>query len=232
MNLSTAVLYRSVKNILSWAPFLIFFVIISFLLITDFKNDVDEYFVKIVLKACLMLILASFVSQIVAFAVLAAWNSLGPLASRVAFLKEFFDFICAFPIVDIGIFSIGIFFTAPAFMDWVWILMFLMILETMQYWLRFSKSPLRNLYAFARFHQIDFYRTHKVLGPYFLSAFVNYFFICLKKFLLPLVFILVVMDFRIILPRLVEAGLTYQAFALLMSLLISLHLLSYREDFQ
>lgn len=199
---------------------------------TEFKNDVDEYFVRIVLKACLMLILASFVSQLVTFATLALWKSLGPVASRLSFLKELFDFICAFPVVDIGIFSIGIFFTGPVFFDWVWILTLLMILETTQYWLRFSKSPLRNLYAFARFHQIDFYRTHKVLGPYFISAFINYFFICLKKFLLPLVFILVVMDFRIILPRLVEAGLTYQAFALLMSLLISLHLLSYREDFQ
>ncbi len=161
MKLTTAALYRSVKNILSWAPFLIFFLIISFLLVTDFKNDVDEYFVRIVLKACLMLILASFASQLVVFALLAVWKSLGPVASRLAFLKEFFDFICAFPVVDIGIFSIGIFFTGPVFLDWVWILTVLMILETTQYWLRFSKSPLRSLYAFARFHQIDFYRTTK-----------------------------------------------------------------------
>lgn len=232
MKLSSGIVYNSVKNVLSWIPFFIFFAIISYLLVTEFKNDVDEYFVRIVLKACLMLIGACTLSQLVVFLILGFWKWFGGVTSNFIFLKEFFDFICAFPIVDIGIFSIGIFFTAPSFGDWVWILAGLMVLETTQYWLRFSKSPLQNLFAFAKFHQIDFYRTHKVLGPYLVSACLNYFFICLKRSLLPLVFILVVMDFRIILPRLVEAGLSLQAFALLMSLMISLHLLSYREDFK
>ncbi len=232
MKLSSGIVYNSVKSALSWIPFFIFFSIISYLLVTEFKNDVDEYFVRIVLKACLMLIGACALSQVVVFVVLGLWKWFAGVTSNFSFLKELFDFICAFPTVDIGIFSIGIFFTAPSFGDWVWILAALMILETTQYWIRFSNSPLRNLFAFAKFHQIDFYRTHRVLGPYLLSAYINYFFICLKRSLLPLVFILVVMDFRIILPRLVEAGLSLQAFALLMSLMISLHLLSYREDFK
>lgn len=232
MKLSSGIVYNSVKSALSWIPFFFFFTIISYLLVTEFKNDVDEYFVRIVLKACLMLICACALSQLAVFMILGVWKWLGPFTNPLLFLREFFDFVCAFPVVDIGIFSIGIFFTAPSFNDWVWILAVLMILDTTQYWLRFSRSPLRNLFAFAKFHQIDFYRTHTVLGPYLASALVNYFFICLKRSLLPLVFILVVMDFRIILPRLVEAGLSLQAFALLMSLMISLHLLSYREDFK
>ena len=232
MKLSSGIAYNSVKSFLSWIPFFIFFTIISYLFVMKFKNDVDEYFVRIVLKACLMLISSCVLSQLAVFMILGIWRWLGHFTNSLLFLQEFFDFVCAFPIVDIGIFSIGIFFTAPSFNDWVWILAGLMTLDTAQYWLRFSKSPLRNLFAFAKFHQIDFYRTHKVLGPYLVSSFMNYFFICLKRSLLPLVFILVVMDFRIILPRLVEAGLSLQAFALLMSLMISLHLLSYREDFK
>lgn len=224
--------HRFVKNLLGWIPFLIFFAIIGYLLITHFKNDVDEYFVRIVLKACLILIGACFASQMLVFVVLGVWRIFNPGFSMAWYLRDLFDFVCAFPFLEIGIFSIGIFFTAPQFIDWLWILMALMTFDTLQYWIRFSKSPLRNLFAFARFHQIEFFQTYKVLGPYLLSAFVNYFFICLKKSLMPLVFILVVMDFRIILPRLVEAGLTLQAFALLMSLMISLHLLSYREDFE
>jgi hypothetical protein len=227
---SSGTIYNLVKAFLKWIPFLIFFSVITYLLVTEFKNDVDEYFVRIVLKACLMVIVSCALSQAAAFVILNIWNWLF-FSPRLSVFKEFFDFVCAFPIVDIGIFSIGIFFTGPTFFNWVWILALLMVLDTLQYWIGFAKSPLRNLYAFARFHQIDFYRTHAVLGPYFFSAFLNYFFISLKKTLLPLVFILVVMDFRIILPRLVEAGLTYQAFALLMSLMISLHLLSHKEDF-
>lgn len=230
MKVSSGVVYNLVKGVLSWVPFLIFFFIISYLLMTDFKNDVDEYFVRIILKACLILIASCGLSQLITMILFVIWRSLGAMTAHFSFLREFFDFLCAFPVVDIGIFSIGIFFTGPQFIDWIWILMVLMTLETTQYWLRFTKSPLRSLYAFAHFHKIDFYRTHKVLSPYFATTFINYFFICLKKFLLPLVFILVVMDFRIILPRLVEAGLTYQAFALLMSLMISLHLLTYRQE--
>jgi hypothetical protein len=230
VRISSRVVYNSVKSVVSWVPIVIFLGIVSYLLLTEFRNDVDEYFVRIILKACLILITSCALSQFVTLILMVLWRFLGAMTNHLLFLKEFFDFICAFPIIDIGIFSIGIFFSTPQFYDWVVILTGLMILETLRYWIDFSKSPLRSLYAFAHFHKIDFYRTHKVLGPYLVSTCINYFFICLKKFLLPLVFIMVVMDFRIILPRLVQAGLTYHSFVLLMSLMISLHLLTYRRD--
>lgn len=230
MKISSGVVYNSVKSVVSWVPIVIFLGIVSYLMLTEFKNDVDEYFVRIILKACLILITSCALSQGVTLILMLMWRFLGTMTNHLWFLKELFHFISAFPIVDIGIFSIGIFLSMPQFFDWIWILTGLMVLETLKYWTDFAESPLRSLYAFAHFHKIDFYRTHRVLSPYLATTFVNYFFICLKKFLLPLVFILVVMDFRIILPRLVEAGLTYHAFALLMSLMISLHLLTYRRE--
>ncbi len=230
MKYSSRTLYNWVRSFVGWAPFLIFSFVIVYLLANDFKNDVDEYFVRIILKSCFVLIAACSLSQFFTFFILNGWKWTA-LARPLSLFKELFDFVCAFPVVEVGIFSIGIFFSSPALIGWIWVIALLMTLDTLQYWMRFSESPIRNLYAFARFHQMDWLRTQKVLGPYFVSAFINYFFVTLKKFLLPLVFILVVMDFRIILPRLVEAGLTYQAFALLMSLMVSLHLLSYREDF-
>ncbi len=230
MKISSRVVYSLVKSVVSWVPIVIFLGIVSYLMLIEFRNDVDEYFVRIILKACLILITSCALSQVSTLILMVVWRYLGAMTNHLWFLKELFHFFSAFPVVDIGIFSIGIFFSAPQFFDWIWILTGLMVLETIQYWSDFSKSPLRSLYAFAHFHKIDFYQTHKVLSPYLASTFINYFFICLKKFLLPLVFILVVMDFRIILPRLVEAGLTYHSFALLMSLMISLHLLTYRRE--
>ena len=79
-----------------------------------------------------------------------------------------------------------------------------LIVPTVSYWLRFFKGPILNLYAFARFHQVRRRRLHQSLAPFYIKNFVDYFFVTLKRHLMPLVFILVVMDFRIILPRLVQ----------------------------
>jgi len=221
-------LWRVLVFVLSWLPFVVFFSTISFMFLTDFQNPVDEYFVAIILKACLMLIIASFVSQIVVLIALMAWTWL-PGRSRAG-VDSVVDFLDAFPVVDIGIFSIAIFFAAPEVQEWALIIAAFLVIPTIAYWLKFLKGPILNLYAFARFHQVKRRRIHQSLAPFYVKSFVDYFFVTLKRYLMPLVFILVVMDFRIILPRLVQAGLSYQALILFLSLVISLHLLSYRQE--
>jgi hypothetical protein len=222
-------LFRLFIVFLSWIPLFVFFGILSFMFLADFQNPVDEYFVSLILKACFMLILAALFSQILALFVISIWALL-PWKRQTSNVRKGIDFLNAFPIIDIGIFSIAIFFTSPVFIDWVYILVLFMVVPTVAYWIRFFNGPVRNLFVFAKFHKISLRKRNEVLGPFYFKNFIDYFFSILKSSLMPLVFILVVMDFRIILPRLVDAGLSYQAFALFLSLIISLHLLSYKQE--
>lgn len=221
-------LFRLLLFVLSWLPFLVFFSIISFMFLTDFQNPVDEYFVSLILKACLMLIVAALLSQILVLVSLAVW-AFAP-KRRWPFFDQAVEFLNGFPIVDIGIFSIAIFFTSPEVLDWIYVLCAFLLIPSFAYWVAFLKGPFRNLFAFARFHQVQRRKINQVMAPFYIKTFIDYFFAVLKRHLMPLVFILVVMDFRIILPRLVDAGLSYQAFVLFISLIISLHLLSYRQE--
>jgi len=198
------------------------------MLLVDFQNPVDEYFVALILRACLILILATFVSQGVVLLSLLIGNLFW--TGRTKIFKKIAYFLGAFPAVDIGIFSVAIFFTSPMLEEWVWIIAAFLLIPTIVYWIDFLKGPVRNLFAFAKFHQVDLPKINKVLAPFYVESFTEFFAAVLKRHLMPLVFVLVVMDFRIILPRLVEQGLSYQAFALFLSLIISLHLISYKQE--
>lgn len=229
MNTSFHAFFNFLKLVLSWVPFVVFFFLIVVMFLTDFQNPVDEYFVRVVLRSCLVLLLATALAQVMVLTAITAVSYFH--MSRVfGFFKEAFDFLCAAPIVDIGIFSVAIFLATPTFEEWVWIIAVLLLCPTQGYWLQFFKGPIRNLYNFGRFHQISPLRVHQVLSTFYVSSFMDYFFVVLKKHLMPLVFILVMMDFRIIVPRLVESGLSYQAFIMFISLIISLHLLSYKPE--
>lgn len=222
-------LFKGLLVLLGWLPFLVFFSIISFMFLVDFQNPVDEYFVRLILRACFILILATGIAQMAVLVGLLIWGACRQ-GRRFRWLESVIDFFNAFPVVEIGIFSIAIFLTSPQFEEWIWILSALLLLPTLKQWVRFLNGPVRNLFVFAKFHQVKMPRINRVLSPFYAATFVDYFFLVLKRHMMPLVFVLVVMDFRIILPRLVEAGLSYQAFALFLSLVVSLHLLSFKQE--
>lgn len=196
---------------------------------TQFKNPTDEYFVSTVLRACLILIIAAFLVQlivVIGIALITATPFVGMLSSLEVYLRS----LSTLPIVDIGIYSTALFIAHPEFSEWHMVIGIFLVLPTMHYWLLFLKGPIRNLHQFAQFHQVKSRRISKVLGPFYVSAFVDYFFIILKRALLPLVFVLSVMDFRIMLPRLIEAGMSFSAFVMFVSLIVSLHLLTVGKD--
>lgn len=196
---------------------------------THFKNPTDEYFVSTVLRACLILIIATFLVQMVIVGVIAAMaptQFFGYLSALESSLRS----LSTLPIVDIGIYSTALFVAHPEFSQWHKVIAVFLLIPTAYYWLLFLKGPIRNLHQFAQFHQVRSRRISKVLGPFYISAFMDYFFIVLKRTLLPLVFVLSVMDFRIMLPRLVEAGMSFWAFIMFVSLIVSLHLLTLGKD--
>lgn len=229
INPSTKLL-KKVFHILSLIPLIVFFLIILVMFLKDFQNPVDEYFVRLVLKSCLILLFSALIANFGALSLMFLFRQCH-LEKALGPLKESFAFISAFPLLETGIFSIVlIFFRAPEFKEWVYIIAFLQLTSTIGYWQKIFKGPIQKIYSFARMHQIPFKRRWQVLMPHALVAFIDYFFILLKRALLPFVFILVVMDFKMILPRLAEAGMSYQAYLMFLSLVVSLHLLSVREE--
>jgi hypothetical protein len=134
------------------------------------------------------------------------------------------------PLVDMGIYSTALFVAHPEFAFWNQVIAVLLLVPTLQYWIHFLKGPIRNLHQFALFHQVRQGRITNVLSSFYMAAYVDYFFIVLKKTLLPLVFVLAVMDFKIMLPRLVDAGLSVSAFVMFFSLVLSLHLLTIGKE--
>lgn len=229
MSSSLATLLKRTAVVLSWIPLLVFFLIIIFMFLNEFQNPVDEYFVRLVLRSCLILLAAVGLAQVGALLLLAIGYKCH-LSQIWAPVRESFSFLSAFPLVETGIFSVAIFLKSPSFEEWVYLIAALLIIPAIHYWKRFFQGPMRRIYDFSRMHRIPFRRSFVVLAPYSMASFIDYFFVVLKQVLLPMVFILVVMDFRIILPRLVDAGMSYQSFIMFISLIISLHLLSYKEE--
>lgn len=196
---------------------------------TRFKNPTDEYFVSTVLRACLILIIATAITQV--FAIIAmAGVVYTRLFSHMGTIEAYLRSVSTLPIVDIGIYSTALFVAYPEFTHWHKVIAAFLLLPTFYYWILFLRGPIRNLHQFAQFHQVTSRRITKVLSSFYISAFVDYFFIVLKRTLLPLVFVLSVMDYRIMLPRLVEAGMSLSAFIMFVSLIISLHLLTAGKD--
>jgi hypothetical protein len=192
---------------------------------SQFTNPTDEYFVTTVLRACLLLIISTFFAHLIAFVLMFSWIYLRFYTVLPA-MENWIKTISSFPIVEMGIYSMAIFVAGPSFDQWPEFMAILLIFPTLRYWMKFLKGPIRNLHQFALFHQVKSNRINSVLSPFYLSAYIDYYFVVLKKTLLPLVFILVVMDFRIILPRLVDAGMSFSAFVMFFSLIVSLHLLT------
>lgn len=192
---------------------------------SHFSNPTDKYFVTTVLRACLILIVATFFAHLASLVIMSSWFYLR-FAGLFPHAEKMVESIAAFPLVDLGIYSIALFIAGPEFDDWQEIITVLLIFATLRYWIRFLNGPIRNLHKFAKFHQVKPTYINSVLGPFYLSAYVDYYFIVLKRTLLPLVFVLVVMDFRILLPRLVESGMSITAFIMFISLMVSLHLLT------
>jgi hypothetical protein len=223
-------LLKKVFQILSLVPLILFFLIILVMFLKDFQNPVDEYFVRLVLKSCLILLFSAMIAHIGALAILGLFTQCH-LEKTLRPLKEGFAFVSAFPLLETGIFSIVlIFFRAPEFKEWVYIVALLQLTSTIGYWQQIFRGPIQKIYNFARMHQIPWSKRWRVLMPYAIVAYIDYFFLLLKRALLPFVFILVVMDFKMILPRLAEAGMSYQAYVMFLSLVVSLHLLSVKEE--
>lgn len=219
------------KALLLWVPFIVFFAILLTMIASNFKNPTDEYFVSTVLRACLVLIISTFVAQFFCISILMLM-SYTKLFGYISYIESFAKSVSTLPIVDMGIYCIALFVAYPEFELWHEIIAVLLIVPTMHYWTHFLKGPLRNLHQFAVFHQVSQSRVANVLSSFYIAAYVDYFFIVLKRTLLPLVFVLSVMDFRIMLPRLVEAGMSISAFVMFFSLLLSLHLLTLGKDRQ
>jgi hypothetical protein len=225
-------LLKKVFQILSLVPLILFFLIILVMFLKDFQNPVDEYFVRLVLKSCLILLFSAMIAHIGALTLMVFFTQCR-LEKTLRPLKEGFDFVSAFPLLETGIFSIVlIFFRAPEFKEWVYIIAVLQLTSTIGYWHRIFRGPIQKIYNFARMHQIPWSKRWRVLMPYAIVAYIDYFFILLKRALLPFVFILVVMDFKMILPRLAEAGMSYQAYIMFLSLVVSLHLLTVKEELE
>lgn len=172
-----------------------------------------------------MLIISTFMAHLVCIGFL-AFLSYTKFNNSLAQIEAFVKAVGALPIVDIGIYSVALFVAHPEFAFWHQIITVLLIVPTLYYWILFLKGPIRNLHQFALFHQVKQKRITNVLSSFYISAFIDYFFIVLKRSLLPLVFILAVMDFKIMLPHLVEGGLSYLSVVMFFSLVLSLHLLT------
>ncbi len=213
------------KTTLLWSPFLIFFLILITMLTSDFKNPTDEYFVSTVLRSCLILLGATFVAHILCIGFLMLLSSF-KMAGSFGQIENVVKTLVALPIVDIGMYSVALFVAQPEFGFWLHSLVLLLLLPTLSYWLLFLKGPIRNLHQFALFHQVQQRRITKVLSSFYIAAYVDYFFIVLKKSLMPLVFILTVMDYKIMLPKLLDSGMSLAAFIMFFSLILSLQLLT------
>lgn len=196
---------------------------------SQFKNPTDEYFVTSVLRACLMLIVSTFFAQLVSITVLMIL-SYTKLIGYITHIESFVKSLATLPLVDMGIYSTALFVAHPEFELWHQVIGVLLLVPTFHYWVNFLKGSIRNLHQFAVFHQVPKWRINNVLSSFYIAAFVDYFFIVLKKTLLPLVFVLAVMDFKIMLPRLVDAGLSISAFVMFFSLVLSLHLLTLGKE--
>lgn len=199
--------------------------------LADFRNSTDEYFVRTVLRSCLIIILATALAQVLFLGVM-AFSYLfisAPVTDLVLRLLQSFS---VFSIVDLFIFSVAIFYRTLNLLEWVVCLSFVMSVATIDYWLRVIHGPIKDMHSFARIHKISFLKSTCVLYPFYFNAYTAYFFVTLKRILLPLTFIFIASDFRILVPRLVEAGLSLEAFILFASLIISLHLLSAKEGDQ
>ncbi len=216
---------------LLWLPFIIFFSILLTMMATRFSNPTDEYFVSTVLRACLILIIATAIAQVVAITAIFG-VVYTQVYAHISVIEGWLRSLSSLPLVDIGIYSTALFFAFPQFSVWHQVIAFFLLLPTVHYWLLFLKGPIRNLHQFAQFHQVRSRRITNVLSSFYIAAFVDYFFIVLKRTLLPLVFVLSVMDYRIMLPRLVEAGMSLSAFVMFVSLIVSLHLLTAGKDRQ
>lgn len=197
---------------------------------SQFKNPADEYFVATVLRACLILIISTFIAQIACLVSIVFVSYFFKQQIFLSYFESVIKTVAAFPITDFGIYSVALFIAQPGFELWNQVLGVLLIVPTFQYWFLFRRGPIRNLHQFALFHQVRPSRIMNVLSSFYIAAYVDYYFIVLKKALLPLVFVLVVMDFKIMLPRLVEAGLSLYAFIMFLCLILSLHLLSFGKE--
>lgn len=223
-------LMKKVSSVLGLIPLLTFFLIIIVMFLKDFPNQLDAYFVETVLRSCLMLIFAAALANFAALAILAMFRE-SEVGRYLYPLKESFEFLTALPLLETGIFSIAIFFTVPSFEGWVYFIALLQMTLAISHWQSVFRGPIRKMYEFAIMHRIPRARIFAVLFPYGMSAFIDYFFIVLKRALLPLVFILIVIDFKkIILPRLIDSGMSYQAFVMFLCLIVSLHLLTYKGE--
>lgn len=222
-------LFSFLKAALLWVPFVVFFSILITMIATEFKNPTDEYFVSTVLRACLMLIISTFFAQMVCITVLMVL-SYTKLYGYIAHIESFVQSLATLPLVDMGIYCTALFVAHPEYQFWHQVIGTLLIVPTLHYWVNFLKGPIRNLHQFSLFHQVPQGRITNVLSSFYIAAFVDYFFVVLKKTLLPLVFVLAVMDFKIMLPRLVDAGLSISAFVMFFSLVLSLHLLTMGKE--
>lgn len=222
-------LIKKILAILSWVPLFAFFFIIVVMFLNDFQNEVDAYFVSLVLKSCLILLFSTLITHVAALIILSIFRRCR-VENYLQPFKEGFEFLSAFPLLETGIFCIAIFFRTPVFQEWVYFIALLSLTSTIHYWHRIFNGPLLDIYNFARIHKMAWRKSLSVPLGFATSAFIDYFFIVLKRALMPLVFILVVMDFKIIVPRLVQAGMSYQAFGMFLSLIVSLHLLSYKGE--
>ena len=220
---------KKFSAVLSLVPILTFFTILAVMFLADFRNPTDEYFVRTILRGCLIIILATAVTQILSLSLMSIFYVF--VSENVTpIMQAFFRRLSFFAFVDVFIFSIAIFYRTLTLGEWVFWLAMAMVIATVDYWLKVIHGPIKNMHVFARFHKIGFLKSVYVLLPFYFNAFNAYFFLALKKVLLPLTFIFVASDFKIIVPRLVDAGLSLDAFILFLSLIVSIHLLAYRPD--
>lgn len=217
------------KVALSWVPFVVFFTILITMLTSEFKNPTDEYFVRTILRSCLLLLGSTFVAHFVCVVFLGVL-SFAKLSHWYAQIESLVQIIIVLPLVDLGIYSVALFIGTPEFTLWGEVLAVLLIFPTLFYWLQFLKGPIRNLHQFALFHEVGQRRVTNVLSSFYVAAYVDYYFIVLKKTLLPLVFILTVMDYKIMLPKLFDAGLSFSAYIMFFSLIVSLQMLTTKKD--
>lgn len=217
------------KAALTWVPFVVFFTILITMLTSEFKNPTDEYFVRTILRSCLLLLGATFMAHLVCVGVLSVLSLL-KLSHLYGALETAVKLVIVLPVVDLGIYSVALFVGSPEFLLWTEVLIALLFLPTLYYWLQFLKGPIRNLHQFALFHQVGQRRITKVLSSFYIAAYIDYYFIVLKRTLLPLVFILTVMDYKIMLPRLFDSGLSLAAFVMFFSLIVSLQMLTAKKD--
>lgn len=221
-------MYKYVVAILTGLPLFVFLFITSSLLLTEFDSSIDEYFVSMVLRSLLVVIAATALAQMITGLFL-VFMYFGLSEKQSLAIAKQFNNLNTFPFLTLGIFSIALFLPPLSMREWMWWLAVLMFVPTTTFWLRYIISFLRKLYFFAVSHRVNGYRAISTLSPFVLEHGLSYFFLTLRRTLLPLVFVLVVSDYRIILPRLVEVGMTYKSMLLFFSLFVSVHLLSWKK---